>query len=244
MSLFSTLFVKKEETEEIPRRPDLSGILENLREGILIVSENKRIVFTNDTAVKAFARRGEELTDKRLSEVIRDFSLHEAVDKTLKSEKQIELRMEIIGNERKIYDVKISPLESEGKMHALAVFYDITRIENLERTRQEFLSNISHELRTPLTSILAFVETLEDGAIDDELNNRRFLNVIRKNAERMHLLIDDISELSSIEAGKIKVEIKKVNLHALVREIFTNLSTKAQEREIKLMKQYLEKLNR
>ena len=65
--------------------------------------------------------------------------------------------------------------------------------------RQEFLSNVSHELRTPLTSIIAFVETLEGGALDDADNNRRFLSIISKNAARMHTLIDDILELSAIE---------------------------------------------
>lgn len=89
-------------------------------------------------------------------------------------------------------------------------------------------------LITPLTSILAFVETLEDGAIDDEENNQRFLGVIRKNAERMHHLIDDILELSSIEAGKITIAPKEVNLSPLVDEIWINLSSKASERNINL----------
>ncbi|MCA1622637.1 MAG: PAS domain-containing sensor histidine kinase, partial [Acidobacteria bacterium] len=97
--------------------------------------------------------------------------------------------------------------------------------------------NISHELRTPLTSILAFVETLEDGAIDDEENNQRFLGVIRKNAQRMHHLIDDILELSSIELGNISLELKNVNLVFHIEEVFTNLSAKADERQIKLINQ-------
>jgi two-component system, OmpR family, phosphate regulon sensor histidine kinase PhoR len=75
---------------------------------------------------------------------------------------------------------------------------------------------------------------LEDGAIDDEENNRRFLGVIRNNAERMHRLIDDISELSSIEAGKTAIDAKSLNLNFLVNEIFINLSTKAKLRRIEL----------
>jgi two-component system phosphate regulon sensor histidine kinase PhoR len=70
--------------------------------------------------------------------------------------------------------VHIAPIEFDKTKGAIGIFYDITQIERLERVRQEFLSNVSHELRTPLTSILAFVETLEDGAIRDEENNQRF----------------------------------------------------------------------
>ena len=86
-----------------------------------------------------------------------------------------------------------------------------------------------------MTSILAFVETLEDGAIDDAKNNMRFLGVIRKNAERMNRLIEDISELSLIESGRVRVEIKPKNLYSVIEEIFTNLSTKAHDRNIELI---------
>jgi two-component system phosphate regulon sensor histidine kinase PhoR len=100
--------------------------------------------------------------------------------------------------------------------------------------RQEFLSNVSHELRTPLTAIIAFVETLEDGAMDDAEHNRRFLNVIRKNAERMHNLIDDILELSSIEAGIVTVEPRPVRLAGVIEDITTALASRAAARGITL----------
>jgi len=101
--------------------------------------------------------------------------------------------------------------------------------------RQEFLSNISHELRTPLTSIIAYVETLEDGAIDDRENNRRFLGVIRRNAERMHSLIADIAELSQIETGNISLDMKEVRPAQTVEDIFAALSAKAATRNVELI---------
>jgi two-component system, OmpR family, phosphate regulon sensor histidine kinase PhoR len=232
MSLLNTLFIKPNKEEKEPLRLRLSDILGIIREGILIVGENMRIVSFNETAYTTFVRKDEDLTNRRLSEVIRDFTLHEAFEKALKQNISSQLKIEIINKNRRIFDVRVTPIDLVETVQAVGIFYDITQVEHLERVRQEFLSNISHELRTPLTSILAYVETLEDGAIDDEQNNRRFLSVIRKNAERMHLLIDDISELSSIEAGKVKVDIKRVNLHKLVREVFTILDAKAGERDI------------
>jgi two-component system phosphate regulon sensor histidine kinase PhoR len=116
----------------------------------------------------------------------------------------------------------------------IGVFFDITRLERLEQVRQEFLSNVSHELRTPLTSILAFVETLEEGAIDEAETNRRFLSVIRKNAERMHHLINDLLELSSIEAGTAQLKPEHVPLRALVDDITGALKVKADARAIRV----------
>jgi two-component system phosphate regulon sensor histidine kinase PhoR len=130
--------------------------------------------------------------------------------------------------------VHIAPIELRSVRHAIAVFYDITQIERLERVRQEFLSNISHELRTPLTSILAYVEMLEDGAIDDPDNNRRFVGVIRRNAERMNGLIADISELSLIETGNVSIDVKDIGLSQTVDDIFAALSSRAVARGVTL----------
>jgi len=100
----------------------------------------------------------------------------------------------------------------------------VTQLERLEVIRQEFLSNVSHELRTPLTSIMALTETLEEGALSDTQNNRRFLSIIKKNATRMHRLIDDILELSAIEAGNVRVSREPVSLRLLVEDVIGSLS--------------------
>lgn len=234
MSLFSDWFKKKEIIQENNSRQILFDVLKTMREGVIIVSEDTSIIASNQAAYDAFARSNGALETKRLSEAIRDLSVHKAFHKALEKDEPSEVKFEVLSNERRIFSVRVAPIYLEDSKHAIGIFYEQTQIELLERVRQEFLSNVSHELRTPLTSILAFVETLEDGAIDDQVNNQRFLSVIRKNAERMHHLIDDILELSSIEAGQITIEPKNVLLSPLVNEILVNLSSKANERKIKL----------
>ncbi len=234
MSFLNSLFVGKE-TGEKTSRLFLSKILETLREGAIVVGEDTRILASNRAAYEAFGRRNGHLEEKRLSEVIRDLSLHEAFRKALQNGEFSDIELEIPGVEKHKYEVHIAPLQLDQMNGAIGVFYNITQIKHLESVRQEFFSNISHELRTPLTSILAFVETLEDGAIDDKKNNQRFLSVIRKNAQRMHRLIDDILELSTIESGKINLQPKQINLSAHVSEVFTNLSAKSAERHIDLI---------
>ena len=212
----------------------MNELFKTMRESVIVIGEDTRIFASNRAAYEAFARQNGVLENKRLSEVIRDLNLHEAFRKALEEKKISDVELELVGTDKK-YDVRIAPFDFDEKKGAIGIFYDISQLERLENVRQEFLSNISHELRTPLTSILAFVETLEDGAIDDEENNLRFLSVIRRNAERMHHLINDILELSSIESGKITIEPKKSNLSNLIEEVFMNLSNKADERHIKLV---------
>src|SRR5688572_23887041 len=188
-------------------------ILDASREGILIVDSSMRVVGANEPAAQAFGRPVDAIEGRRLSEIIRDANLHESFRAALTSRETGSLKLEFTGIEKRTYDVHVAPLELDQAEHAIGFFYDITQIERLERVRQEFLSNISHELRTPLTSILAYVETLEDGAIDDADNNRKFLGVIRRNAERMHCLIADIAELSLIETGNVSIDVRKVSLY-------------------------------
>lgn len=213
----------------------LRGLLDSAREAVLIADSDMRIAAANRPAAEVFGRFLGTLENRRLSEIIRDFSLHHAFRRAVSEGAVSEVRLDLIGSEGRSFNIHVAPLELEGRRHVIGVFYDVTKIERLERSRQEFLSNISHELRTPLTSILAFVETLEDGAIDDKENNRRFLNVIRRNAEKMHMLIADILELSQIESGKVSVEKTHVQLARLVEEIFTSLSSKAAERDVELV---------
>ncbi len=79
---------------------------------------------------------------------------------------------------------------------------------------------------------MALTETLAAGAIDDQEHNRRFLLIIQRNAARMHRLIDDILELSAIEAGNVKVRPETVQLYALVEDVSSGLSASAAARNI------------
>lgn len=214
----------------------LQNLLDAARDAVIVVDDSMRITASNSVAYRAFGRGNGALPGRRLSEVVRDLKLHESFRSVIQTLQPNETRLEIIGTTgRQSYDVHVAPLELAGRRHAIGFFNDVTQVERLERVRQEFLSNISHELRTPLTSIIAFVETLEDGAIDDKENNRRFLGVIRRNAERMHSLIADILELSLIESGNVSIEKTQVRLGNLVNEIFDSVSSKADAREVALV---------
>jgi len=210
----------------------LVKILNSTRDSVIVVDAQMRIVAANLAADEAFGHDNESIVNRRLSEVVRDAGLHDGFRWAVEQHKATDLRLE---NRSKKFDVHIAPLDIDDSPLAIGFCYDVSQVERLESIRQEFLSNISHELRTPLTSILAFVETLEDGAIEDNENNRRFLNVIRRNAERMRSLISDILELSMIESGRVAIEIRRVDLAAVVGAVFSDLSAKALERNVSLV---------
>src|SRR5258708_21497797 len=96
--------------------------------------------------------------------------------------------------------------DEAGHRHGtVLVFHDLTRLKQLERTRQEFVANVSHELRTPLSLIKGYVETLLDGAKDNPEVAAKFLQTIDRNAERLKLLIEDLLTISELESGRVKL---------------------------------------
>jgi two-component system phosphate regulon sensor histidine kinase PhoR len=211
--------------------------MSGMREGLLVIDGDMRVVAANQAAHQLFTLYEGKLESQRLTELTRQPAIYSAFLGALKGEERSGVKVETHGPERRIFDLRVVPLkDADGQttQGAIGVFFDVTRLERLERVRQEFLSNVSHELRTPLTAILAFVETLEAGAIEDKENSQRFLAIIRRNANRMHTLIDDILELSAIEAGNVPLRTEEIELHPLVNEVFASLAAAATTRQIVL----------
>ena len=182
-----------EGTDESNQRGDfavsslLEATLSGMREGLLVVNRDMRVVASNRAAHKLFNPSAPALKSQRLTELTRNPAIYSAFLDGLKGIERSGVKVETHGPERQIFDLRVVPIGSSngnGAEGALGVFFDITRTERLEIVRQEFLSNVSHELRTPLTAIIAFVETLETGAMEDGSFHVR--SIIRNNASRMH----------------------------------------------------------
>ncbi|HZI17715.1 MAG TPA: ATP-binding protein [Pyrinomonadaceae bacterium] len=227
---------------EVPAGALLEATMESMREGVLVVDGSWRVVASNDSARSLFGNNAALASGPcRLTELTRNPAVHAAFAAAIERGERTEVKVETRDGDRSAFDLHVAPLRRPGagaeapSRGAVGVFFDITRLEQLERVRQEFLSNVSHELRTPLTAILTFVETLEEGAVDDPRDSRRFLSVIRRNAERMRALISDILELSAIEAGQVRVEPVPVGLAELVNDCFTALGARAAERGVGLV---------
>lgn len=223
--------------ENLEAQSLLEATITGMREGLLVVNKDMRVVASNVAARKLFNFSVPALKSQRLTELTRNPAIYSAFLDGLNGIECSGIKVEIHGPERQVFDLRVVPIGSvngSGASAALGVFFDITRTERLELVRQEFLSNVSHELRTPLTSIIAFVETLESGATDDTESCQRFLSIIRKNASRMQGLIDDILELTAIEGGNVQLRVAAVELHELVEDVSATLAAKAAAQNVRL----------
>jgi two-component system phosphate regulon sensor histidine kinase PhoR len=120
-----------------------------------------------------------------------------------------------------------APLPDGG---VVCVLRDSTEIARVERTRRDFIANVSHELRTPLTSLLGYTETLFDESSDPK--TREFLDIIRRNAQRMSRLTEDLLTLARVESGEDPLEPAPVFAKELLRDAQVSFNEVAKARGI------------
>ncbi len=112
-------------------------------------------------------------------------------------------------------------------------------LKKMENYRREFLGNVSHELKTPIFAIQGFSETLLDGALEDEKVNRSFIEKTLSHARRLNALVNDLSEISRIETGALKMNMEAFDLGSLVQDVITGLELQAKQQQITLAQRML-----
>jgi two-component system phosphate regulon sensor histidine kinase PhoR len=112
---------------------------------------------------------------------------------------------------------------------------EIQRLNRIENYRKEFIGDISHELKTPIFAIQGFIETLLNGAIEDESVNRQFLKKAMRNVSRLTYLTKDLMEISKLETGELKSEIQDIYLRDVVMDVVESLQYKAKKEDVEII---------
>ncbi len=217
-----------------------AAILASMAEGVAVIDDNERLVFCNKAFRRIFAL-GTTPTDGRpMIELVREPELLNIVRRVL-SGVEVEIgEIERGTVTRQNFRATVSRLEpggagkGGGPAGAALVLHDISDLRRLERVRRDFVANVSHEFKTPLTAIQGFAETLLGGALEDEQNNRRFVEIIRNHSARLARLTDDLLELSRIEAGRTELERRAVNIRGVAAACVETMRPRLELKHLKL----------
>jgi two-component system phosphate regulon sensor histidine kinase PhoR len=191
------------------QRNELEAVLTSMTEAVVIVDQEERVIRCNQAAGRIFGFNPETIGDRSIQELIRNASIQRFVRKIFESDTPVEDVIALnASNERFLHTYGTLLQEATDQTPvALLVFHDITRLKQLENIRREFVANVSHELKTPITSIEGFIETLQEGAINDPENAAKFLKIIERNAHRLNAIIEDLLTLSKIEQEEEEKQI-------------------------------------
>jgi two-component system phosphate regulon sensor histidine kinase PhoR len=126
----------------------------------------------------------------------------------------------------------LSDLEKEIKSMFLRTQNDISNMKKLEQVRTEFLGNVSHELRTPIFTIQGYLETLFDGALNDENVNRTFLQKAIQHTYNLNNLLNDLIDISMIESGQMKMSFRYFKVFEFLEMIVSELKPAAVRKDL------------
>jgi two-component system phosphate regulon sensor histidine kinase PhoR len=208
------------------------AILASMVEGVLAVDSSLRITFANESFARAVGAPSPIPAKLPLVELVRAPELREILARVLAGGESVKQRLQLPGAVDHVFEVQAAPLTSGAARGAIAILHDITDLERLERIRKDFVANVSHELRTPLTAIRGYAETLLEGALEDDENNRRFLEIIKAHAIRLNNIASDLLTLSEIESGKVSPAPEPVSVRAALESALHTVEAEARVRGV------------
>lgn len=245
-------------SKAVPAR--VRSALDSLAEGLLVIDQKRNIVLANEAFVRLVGKTSEQLTGKLASSVAWldrvgiALAIPDQPWELVLERGQVQLGsvLSLYGSDgrRQIFVVNCSPvLGSAGHPGGVLIsLEDITLLEqNKEelqgardeaqaatKAKSEFLANMSHEIRTPMNAILGFTELLKRGYGKSERESSRYLDTIHKSGKHLLELINDILDLSKVEAGHLEIENLPCAPHVVVSQAISELSEKAADKGVGL----------
>jgi two-component system phosphate regulon sensor histidine kinase PhoR len=198
-------------------RSQLEALLNSMNDGVIAVSNEMKILWANQ-AIASIVHRPVTI-GAPVTELVRHPDFLDMLRTALQSKRRESTIAPALAGARS-FSITVEPLPDGG---VVSVLHDISEIERVEKLRRDFIANVSHELRTPLTSIQGYTETLLESADDHNGNAREFLQVIRRNAERMSRLTEDLLILARVESGEEKYDVRPRSARTLLSEATSSM---------------------
>lgn len=209
---------------------ELNAIIDSMREGVLVLDRHLCVRLANNSFKEMFSIEG-DVKGRGYIEVVRCVALKEMMDSILESGQVQGKRMEFGGKVLLGNGMAVQMGSGGNKRSFVLVFYDITSDAHLEKIKAEFAANASHELRTPLAAIRGYLETFED---EDPNTQRDFIQIIRRNVDRISSLVSDLLLLARLESSTPQISFEEVNLLHVADDVMKLVERLARDKDLNL----------
>ena len=212
-------------------KSQLDQILQSLTDGVAATDEVGMLTHYNAALMRMF---GAVNVEKR-EELVPDPKIWKAFDEVFETGEPQSITYPMAGD--KTLWITIAPVVTDGgqRVGVAGLFKDMTEMERLEAMRREYVANVSHELRTPLTAVRGLLEPLADGMVKDEEDRQRYYRIMLHEVLRLSRLITDMMTLSRLQSGTEYMEVVRVDMNTLIRDIASGYSGPARQKGIELV---------
>ncbi len=214
-------------------------ILRSISDPVIVTDAYDQLVMANPAAEELFGFKCPGAYRQPIDQLISEPKLVATIRQAREADTRVARRRteHEIGND--VYALTMSPVAAEGdtstENHGVVVILrDITKDRQAARLKSEFVAQVAHELRTPLSSIRAYVEMLVDGEADDEKTRKEYYEIIQTSADRLGRLIDNMLNISRIEAGTVRINKEAISIAVVVKEATDVMLPAAEEKGIVL----------
>jgi signal transduction histidine kinase len=211
-------------------RDDLALLVGSVSEGMLQIDEQGRVALANPAA-HTLLGLPRAVVGQPLTSVVRHAELRRFLERVSASAAVASCEVTLDGRRVLVAARPIAADAGPVQHGTVVALTDLTELRRLEGVRRDFVANVSHELKTPLTSIRGYVETLLSDDLPVEVN-RQFLEVIQKNAERLHHIVDDLLDLSRLESGGWRPELQRLRPREIAEDVWMSIRERARDKHI------------
>lgn len=214
------------------------AILESVADGVMVSDESGEIILLNAAAERVLGLRRDQVLGRPADDLSGLYGPGAAQWAGVLASWQTdpgsyrgEFLSEQIDLDERIVSVHVSPvLHGSEYLGLVSVFRDITREALADRVKSEFVARVSHELRTPMTSIKGYADLLLLGAAGEITpEQRRFLETVKSNADRLSHLVNDLLDISRLEQGQVDLDFRPVDVCELVNEVLASFTGRMAE---------------
>jgi PAS domain S-box-containing protein len=251
---YETLIKEKTHNEEIAwkkydkilaDKKSTEAVIRSVAEGLVVVDARGKVVMMNPAAEKLLGVSKKDKIGKSLYDNLKEEQLISLVkDSRDKEGKEIEL-ISPQDETKKTLRASTAVVENENgqTVGMVSVLSDITKQKELDRMKTNFVSSVSHELRTPLVAIdksLSLVMNKSAGDLSE--TQERFLSIAERNLKRLNILVNDLLDLSKLEAGKVGLRVEPASIDKIITDSVETLNTWAQTKSITINTEFQQDL--
>lgn len=251
---YETIIKEKSQNEELAwkkykkvaeYKKNTEAVIRSIAEGLVVVDSSGKVLMMNPAAEKLLGINKKEKIGKPLTEDLKDEQLVSFMKSAPEAEnKEIEL-VSVKDETKKTLRASSAVVEDENgqTVGVVSVLSDITKQKELDQFKANFIANVSHELRTPLVSIDKSIALILNNAVGEVSSNQReFLSIAQRNIKRLSLLINDLLDLSKLEAGRMIVKREPASIAFVINESLDGVESWAKTKSINLERRIQESL--
>jgi PAS domain S-box-containing protein len=229
----------------LSEKKSTEAVIRSIAEGLVVVNSEGKVIMMNPAAEKILGTSKEEGVGKELSEHLGEEQMVSLIKGSPdQDKKEIELKTQT-DETKKVLRASQAVVENENgqTVGMVSVLSDITKQKELDALKSKFVSNVSHELRTPLVAIdksISLLLSKAAGSVSE--SQEEFLSIAKRNLTRLSTLINDLLDMSKLEAGKMRVNFEPSSMEEIINESVSGFNSWAESKSIAMIKKIQQSL--